>query len=73
MIAVGGQRMRYEAVITGVVDRRVEDPVQAEHLELVIELDLIPRALGDLDDDVDNVGTSLSWSQVFEAHHKPPS
>ena len=54
VIAVTGPGPLDEPVVEVVVDRRRQDPVQPEHLGLLVELVLVAAATRDLDDDLDD-------------------
>src|SRR3712207_2188422 len=51
-IAVRGEGLAEEAVVGGIAERREQQAVELDRVELVAPLVLVRRALGDLDDDV---------------------
>ncbi|KPJ80768.1 MAG: hypothetical protein AMJ58_07635 [Gammaproteobacteria bacterium SG8_30] len=69
-VAVLGQRVRHEAVVAGVVHRRVQEAVDAQDARLLVELVLHRHApLRDLDQDVDVARRVLADRDLVDVHY----
>jgi len=62
-IAVLGQGVGHETVVSRVVHRGVQDPVQPDPVGVVIHLVLVATAPRDLHHDIDGLGSRLWLSQ----------
>ena len=51
-VAVGGQGLGDHPVVEGIYDRREQEPIEADRLEALVVLVLVPAPLGNLDEHV---------------------
>src|SRR5262249_15393577 len=59
-IAIQTQRLGYEAVVSGIVNRRKQGAIQAKDVELLVVLVLVHRVSGNLNDSVDTVRSTVA-------------
>lgn len=70
-VPVRGLCSGHEAVVVRVVQRRVQCAVEPEDLRLVVELDLVPAVLRNLDHHLDQPRSVRSGIELREVHAHP--
>lgn len=72
-IAILGNRLRYKAVVSGIVDWRKKVPVKDKDLEIQIVLQLARAVLWDFDYRTDDFGCTITDGKFQVAVHFAPS
>jgi hypothetical protein len=69
-IAVVGEGAGDEAIVTGIVDGRVEIAVETEDVEFLVVFVFIAALVGDFDDGVDDLGAVRPYGEFQVVRHK---